>query len=181
MERKGKQTEESSALFAHQLVTLADLEKFKEQMLSEMRRLLSGGSTQLSKQWLKSREVRKLLDVSPGASCMPCAQAASSALCGLAAWFITTGETSKKCSKSLKLLLSNEIQTMLNWFWKPVSPWRDTRQGLFFAARILTNGSFHIFRLLHCKGVVEFRGSQAQKLEKACVDVDFLQMIGKKS
>jgi hypothetical protein len=66
MEKKGKQSEESSALFTHQLVTLADLEKFKEQMLSEMRRLLSGGSTQLSKQWLKSRDVRNLLEVSPG-------------------------------------------------------------------------------------------------------------------
>ncbi|WP_229221322.1 helix-turn-helix domain-containing protein [Dyadobacter endophyticus] len=66
MEKKGKQLEENSTLFTHQLVALADLEKFKEQMLSEMRRLLSGGGAQLSKQWLKSREVRKLLDVSPG-------------------------------------------------------------------------------------------------------------------
>lgn len=66
MEKKGKQSEEGSALFTHQLVTLADLEKFKEQMLSEMRRLLTGVGIQQSKQWLKSREVRKLLDVSPG-------------------------------------------------------------------------------------------------------------------
>ena len=35
-------------------------------MLSEMRRLLAGGGIQHSKQWLKSREVRKLLEVSPG-------------------------------------------------------------------------------------------------------------------
>ncbi|MGN7885389.1 helix-turn-helix domain-containing protein [Dyadobacter sp. 22481] len=66
MEKKGKQSEENSALFTHQLVTVADLEKFKEQILSEMRRLLAGGGTQHAKQWLKSREVRKLLDVSPG-------------------------------------------------------------------------------------------------------------------
>ncbi|GGN14019.1 transcriptional regulator [Dyadobacter beijingensis] len=66
MEKKGKQTEESSALFTHQLVTLADLEKFKEQILTEIRRLLAGGGAKHSKQWLKSREVRKLLDVSPG-------------------------------------------------------------------------------------------------------------------
>lgn len=66
MEKKGKQTEERSALFTHQLVTLTDLEKFKEQILAEMRRLLAGRGTQQSKQWLKSREVRKLLDVSPG-------------------------------------------------------------------------------------------------------------------
>lgn len=66
MEKKSRQSEEGSALYTHQLVTLADLEKFKEQMLSEMRRLLAGRGTQDSKQWLKSREVRKLLDVSPG-------------------------------------------------------------------------------------------------------------------
>lgn len=66
MEKKDEQAEESSKLYKHQLVTLADLEKFKEQMLSEMRRLLAGGGKQHSKQWLKSREVRKLLDVSPG-------------------------------------------------------------------------------------------------------------------
>lgn len=35
-------------------------------MLSEMRRLFAGGVALPSKQWLKSREVRKLLDVSPG-------------------------------------------------------------------------------------------------------------------
>ena len=68
MKKREKQSEESSAVFAHQLVTLADLEKFKAQILSEMRRLLSGGGNHLSKQWLKSREVRKLLDVSPGKS-----------------------------------------------------------------------------------------------------------------
>jgi len=66
MEKKGKQSEEDSALFTHQLVALADLEKFKEQMLSEMRRLFAGGVAPPSKQWLKSREVRKLFDVSPG-------------------------------------------------------------------------------------------------------------------
>lgn len=65
MKKKGKQTEESPALYAHQIVTLAALERFKEQMLSEMGRLLAGGGAQYSKQWLKSREVRKLLDVSP--------------------------------------------------------------------------------------------------------------------
>ncbi len=66
MEKRGKQAEQNPALFTHQLVTLADLEKFTEQILSEMRRLLAGGGTPHAKQWLKSREVRKLLDVSPG-------------------------------------------------------------------------------------------------------------------
>ena len=43
MEKKSKQSQESSVLFSYQLVTLADLEKFMEQMLSEMRTLLAGG------------------------------------------------------------------------------------------------------------------------------------------
>lgn len=42
MEKREKQSEVSSTVFSHQLVTLADLDKFK------------------------SREVRKLIDVSPG-------------------------------------------------------------------------------------------------------------------
>jgi hypothetical protein len=50
MEKRGKETEESSALFANRLVTLADLEKFKEHMLSEIRKLLAGGGIQFSKQ-----------------------------------------------------------------------------------------------------------------------------------
>lgn len=45
MDKKSKQSQESSVLFSYQLVTLADLEKFMEQMLSEMRRLLAGGGT----------------------------------------------------------------------------------------------------------------------------------------
>lgn len=65
MEKRGKQSEGSS-VFTHNLVTLADLERFKEQMLFEIRRLIAGASGQGTKQWLKSREVRKLLDVSPG-------------------------------------------------------------------------------------------------------------------
>ena len=121
MEKKGKQTEESSALFTHQLVTLADLEKFKEQMFSEMRRLLAGGGTQHSKQWLKSRDVRKLLDVSPGKlHAMRTSRQLS--FMRIAASFITTVQTSRKCSKSLKLLLSNEAETMLNWLWKSLPP-----------------------------------------------------------
>lgn len=64
MERKER--EKDAAVCANQLVTLADLERFKDQMLHELQRMLKTGSTAQTKQWLKSREVRKLLDISPG-------------------------------------------------------------------------------------------------------------------
>lgn len=50
-----------------ELVTLSDLENLKKEILSEIRRLLSGKSNELSdKKWLKSKEVQKLLGISPG-------------------------------------------------------------------------------------------------------------------
>lgn len=64
--KRGASNQRSSALFTQQLVTLAYPEKFKAQILFEIRKLFAGGCVPRSKQWLKSREVRKLLDVSPG-------------------------------------------------------------------------------------------------------------------
>ncbi|HSF52951.1 MAG TPA: helix-turn-helix domain-containing protein [Algoriphagus sp.] len=50
-----------------ELVTLADLENLKKEILEEIRILLSGKSKdQADKKWLKSREVQKLLGISPG-------------------------------------------------------------------------------------------------------------------
>ncbi len=66
MVKEEKKREGDAAVYANQLVTLADLEKFKDHMLEEFRRLLKPGSPAQTKQWLKSREVRKLLDISPG-------------------------------------------------------------------------------------------------------------------
>lgn len=66
MRIENNQPGNNSAVHTHQLVTVADLERFKDQMLDEIRRMLPGGTGQSSKQWLKSREVRKLLDISPG-------------------------------------------------------------------------------------------------------------------
>lgn len=51
---------------ANELITKEDLKLFKSEMLTEMRQLLKPGAAQQSKQWLKSYEVRKLLNISPG-------------------------------------------------------------------------------------------------------------------
>jgi|SRR5690606_14960118 len=66
MMKEENQPGNNSAIYTNQLVTVADLERFKDQMLDEIRRMLPGGTGQSSKQWLKSREVRKLFDISPG-------------------------------------------------------------------------------------------------------------------
>ncbi|MBD0284318.1 MAG: helix-turn-helix domain-containing protein [Flavisolibacter sp.] len=48
------------------LVTVADLEQFRNELLKEIRYLLCQKQTAPGKQWLKSGEVRKLLQISPG-------------------------------------------------------------------------------------------------------------------
>ncbi len=49
-----------------QLLTAGDLFDFKLQLLFEIKTLLKEQNGQPNKQWLKSREVRKLLGISPG-------------------------------------------------------------------------------------------------------------------
>ncbi|UOE51362.1 helix-turn-helix domain-containing protein [Mucilaginibacter sp. SMC90] len=49
-----------------QLVTLEDLTNFKAELFTEIGRLIKTGKGQPEKKWLKTREVRKLLGVSPG-------------------------------------------------------------------------------------------------------------------
>jgi len=48
-----------------ELITKEDLKQFKTEMLTEIKHLIKPGQGQ-SKQWLKSYEVRKLLNISPG-------------------------------------------------------------------------------------------------------------------
>lgn len=48
-----------------QLVTIADLEKFKATLLLSIKQLLSENKKP-STQWLKSYQVKKMLDISPG-------------------------------------------------------------------------------------------------------------------
>lgn len=49
-----------------QLITVAHLRVFKEELLNEIKELLRNNKKGPEKQWLKSREVRKLLNVCPG-------------------------------------------------------------------------------------------------------------------
>jgi len=48
-----------------EIITKEDLKDFKNEMLTEIRQLMQPGQGQ-SKKWLKSNEVRKLLNISPG-------------------------------------------------------------------------------------------------------------------
>ncbi len=49
-----------------QLVTLGDLDQFRDNLLKEIKYLLSQKNIAPEKQWLKSFEVRNLLKISPG-------------------------------------------------------------------------------------------------------------------
>jgi hypothetical protein len=51
---------------ANELITKDDLKLFKTEMLAEIRQLIKPGGVVQAKQWLKSYEVRKLLNISPG-------------------------------------------------------------------------------------------------------------------
>ena len=48
-----------------ELITRQDLREFKNDLLNEIKQIIKPGQGQ-SKQWLKSNEVRKLLNISPG-------------------------------------------------------------------------------------------------------------------
>jgi len=48
-----------------ELITKEDLREFKSELLTEIKQLMQPGQGQ-SKKWLKSIEVRKLLNISPG-------------------------------------------------------------------------------------------------------------------
>lgn len=48
------------------LVTVADLDTFGEKMLATIRMMIQGNGNLTSKKWLKSHQVRKMLNISPG-------------------------------------------------------------------------------------------------------------------
>jgi hypothetical protein len=48
-----------------ELITREDLKQFKSELLQDIKQIIKPGEGQ-SKQWLKSNEVRKLLNISPG-------------------------------------------------------------------------------------------------------------------
>jgi len=49
---------------ASEIITTDDLREFKIELFSELKKLFN--ENQLTKKWLKSREVRKMLGISPG-------------------------------------------------------------------------------------------------------------------
>ena len=53
-------------IYLEELLTKNDLADFKLQLLFEIKNLLKEQSGQPFKKWLKSREVRNLLNISPG-------------------------------------------------------------------------------------------------------------------
>ena len=53
-------------LLRNQLVTIGDLQDFRMQLLKDFKQLMSQTATISNKPWLKSGEVRKLLNISPG-------------------------------------------------------------------------------------------------------------------
>ncbi len=50
---------------AVQIITIEDLNKFRNLLLNDLKEIINS-KPQQSKQWLKSNEVRKLLNISPG-------------------------------------------------------------------------------------------------------------------
>ena len=66
MATEKKRKEGLEAVCKNQLITQHDLENFKIELLEEIRLLLRTIHSGPGKKWLKSSEVRKLLDISPG-------------------------------------------------------------------------------------------------------------------
>jgi hypothetical protein len=59
-------TEDLQKPSGSQLVTLADLEKFRVTLMMDIKLMLEGNLGKPAKRWLKSHEVRKLLNISYG-------------------------------------------------------------------------------------------------------------------
>jgi hypothetical protein len=51
---------------ASAIITPEDLQNFKQELLDEIRKLLTQGNPEPARRWIKSQEVRKLLAISPG-------------------------------------------------------------------------------------------------------------------
>ena len=55
-----------SATYRDQLLTIGDLEIFRNELIAEIKSVLKPSTGQSVKQWLRTSEVRKILGVSPG-------------------------------------------------------------------------------------------------------------------
>ena len=63
--RKETNQEYPQKIYAHQLITLDDLEQFKEELFKELQTLIKPSIAQ-PKKWMKSHEVQRYLKISPG-------------------------------------------------------------------------------------------------------------------
>lgn len=61
-----KRNNTHSPIYANQLTTVEDLMNFKQELLSEIKSLITGYTTHPVKRWLKSFEVKELLHISTG-------------------------------------------------------------------------------------------------------------------
>lgn len=69
MEKSYRKPEDAAypqKIFAHQLITVDDLQQFKKQLLEELLTAIKPQIGAVSKKWMKSHEVRRLLKISPG-------------------------------------------------------------------------------------------------------------------
>jgi hypothetical protein len=66
MEKRSATTIVPAKAFKDQLVTIADLEEFKEDLLLSLACLLKDNAAKTPKKWLKSHEVKSLLNISHG-------------------------------------------------------------------------------------------------------------------
>jgi hypothetical protein len=64
-DRKGAD-EQNLRIYRDQLITVGDLERFKNDVIQEIKKLLKETPTISPKKWLKSTEVKKLLGISTG-------------------------------------------------------------------------------------------------------------------
>lgn len=58
--------EKVSPTYRNQLLTIGDLEDFRDKLFAEIKSLVGESNGQGKKQWLRSSEVRKMLGVSAG-------------------------------------------------------------------------------------------------------------------
>lgn len=61
-----KDMEKKEEVNPHQLITIADLENFRITLLESINKSIERRNGNTNKKWLKSHEVRKLLQISPG-------------------------------------------------------------------------------------------------------------------
>jgi len=63
---KGKSLQPANRVYRDQLVTLGDLQLFKEELLFSIKAIIQSNNPIPTKKWLKSYEVKKMLNVSTG-------------------------------------------------------------------------------------------------------------------